>query len=118
VQVTGTVVHRLTQPTSGGATSLIEYRHRDHLGSVNVMTDAAGNVPGAGPENTARLAFDPFGGRRNIAWTAELISPAGILMGLGVDHRARLYRPRAPRPHRVHPHERARVRPAHRPPRA
>ena len=43
----------------------VEYLHKDHLGSVEGATDAAG-------ARTRTLAYDPFGGRRKADWTAAL----------------------------------------------
>jgi RHS repeat-associated protein len=42
-----------------------EYAHRDHLGSVNVVTDGQGAV-------LARTSFDPFGTRRSGDWSRDL----------------------------------------------
>jgi RHS repeat-associated protein len=39
--------------------------HRDHLGSVDAITDSAGVVQ-------ARFGFDPFGGRRAATWSGDL----------------------------------------------
>jgi RHS repeat-associated protein len=76
VQVTDTVVHRRTLAANGSVTTQIEYRHRDHLGNVTVVTNAQGGI-------ASKLAFEPFGARRKDDWTGDLISPAGVLMGLG-----------------------------------
>ncbi|MBX3706200.1 MAG: RHS repeat-associated core domain-containing protein [Pseudomonadales bacterium] len=42
-----------------------EYVHRDHLGSVDAITDSAGSVQ-------QKTSFDPFGGRRATTWNADL----------------------------------------------
>jgi RHS repeat-associated protein len=74
--VSGTVVHRRTLVANGTETTALEYRHRDHLGSVSAVTNASGTVQ-------VKPAFEPFGARRKSDWTGDLISPAGVLMGLG-----------------------------------
>ncbi len=48
----------------------VDYIHKDHLGSVEAVTGAAG-------ARTRTLAYDPFGGRRKADWTAAL-TPAEI----------------------------------------
>ena len=61
------VVHVRT--TSAGmmptATSVFEYAHRDHLGSVEAVTDASGN-------ELIVLGYDPYGERRKNDWTGQL----------------------------------------------
>jgi RHS repeat-associated protein len=42
-----------------------EYAHRDHLGSVDVITNSAGVVQ-------QKTSFDPYGGRRSTTWNADL----------------------------------------------
>jgi YD repeat-containing protein len=76
VQVSGTVAHRHTLAANGTETTALEYRHRDHLGSVSAVTDASGAIQ-------VKPAFEPFGARRQSDWTGDLVSPAGVLMGLG-----------------------------------
>ncbi len=49
------------------AVSSLEYLHRDHLGSVEAVTDATG-------ARLATLAHDPFGARRKADWTRSLNS--------------------------------------------
>ena len=48
----------------------VDYIHKDHLGSVEGVTGAAG-------ARTRTLAYDPYGGRRKADWTAAL-TPAEI----------------------------------------
>jgi RHS repeat-associated protein len=58
------VLHIKEFPDTGSPTTSIEYMHRDHLGSVERITD----------ENGTELriqAFDPFGGRREDDWSAD-----------------------------------------------
>ncbi|MCY3818279.1 MAG: Ig-like domain-containing protein [Gammaproteobacteria bacterium] len=43
----------------------VDYLHKDHLGSVEAATNAAGS-------RTRELAYDPFGGWRGADWTAAL----------------------------------------------
>jgi RHS repeat-associated protein len=50
-----------TTPTSGGGSVTTDYLHRDHLGSVDVITDAAGAV-------AQEMSFDAFGKRRESNW--------------------------------------------------
>ena len=45
--------------------SYFEYVHKDHLGSAEAITDAAGN-------RKRTLAHDPYGSRRKADWTAAL----------------------------------------------
>jgi RHS repeat-associated protein len=47
--------------TVGGTTPGTLYVHVDHLGSVDVLTDASGNV-------VEHRSYDPFGARRNPVW--------------------------------------------------
>jgi len=69
VQVSRTVIHRRTVTPIFTATERIEYRHRDHLGSVDKVTDESGNL-------VTDLAFDPFGDRREPDWSRALTSAA------------------------------------------
>ena len=64
-QVTDNVVHVCTTPDGGTATTTYEYLHRDHLGSVESVTDAAGL-------ELRVMAYDPFGERRASDWMGEL----------------------------------------------
>ncbi len=61
------VVHVRTTPAGmmATATSVFEYAHRDHLGSVESVTDASGS-------ELAVLGYDPHGERRRPDWTARL----------------------------------------------
>ncbi len=63
--VTATVLHVKTTPVSGSPTTAFEYLHRDHLGSVESVTD------GTGAELKLQ-AYDPFGGRRASDWTRSM----------------------------------------------
>jgi RHS repeat-associated protein len=49
--------------TTSASSSATHYLHRDHLGSVDTITDAAGAI-------VQRMSFDAWGKRREIAWTA------------------------------------------------
>ena len=55
----------VTQTTSSGgsATTATSFLHRDHLGSVDTITDGLGAV-------SQRLSFDAWGKRREINWQA------------------------------------------------
>ena len=61
------VVHVRTTPAGMMPTpsSVFEYVHRDHLGSVEAVTDASGN-------ELVVLGYDPYGERRKPDWTAQL----------------------------------------------
>jgi len=63
------VVHVETTPPAtdltGTATAVFEYLHRDHLGSVEAVTDASGS-------ELVVLGHDPYGGRRGADWEAQL----------------------------------------------
>ena len=67
----GVVVHVRTTPAPdpqgnrGSTTEAGEYLHRDHLGSVESVTDASGN-------ELAAMAHDPYGDRRRPDWTGRL----------------------------------------------
>ena len=63
----GNVVRIRVEPASGTATERFEYVHRDHLGSVDRVTD--GN--GAAVATLSAASFDPFGGRRDAGWSAD-----------------------------------------------
>ena len=64
-QVTDNVLHVRTTPAGGTATTTYEYLHRDHLGSVESVTDAMG-------AELRVMAYDPFGERRSSGWMGEL----------------------------------------------
>ncbi|MYJ76066.1 MAG: RHS repeat-associated core domain-containing protein, partial [Gammaproteobacteria bacterium] len=55
------------EPASGTATERFEYVHRDHLGSVDRVTDGTG----AAVATLSAASFDPFGGRRDAGWSAD-----------------------------------------------
>ncbi len=108
VRIGDSVVHVKTTPASMMATgsSVFEYVHRDHLGSVEAVTDASGN-------KLVVLGHDPYGERRKAGLDGAAHrggdrSPAGRPRRAGV---AGIHAARAPRPHRTDPHERAHVRP-------
>ena len=67
VRIGDSVVHVRTTPAGAmaTATSAFEYAHRDHLGSVEAVTDASGN-------ELAVLGHDPYGERRKLDWTRQL----------------------------------------------
>ena len=67
VRVGDSVVHVRTTPAGAmpTATSAFEYAHRDHLGSVEAVTDASGN-------ELVVLGHDPYGERRKPHWTGQL----------------------------------------------
>ena len=63
--VSATVLQVKTTPVSGPATTAFEFLHRDHLGSVESVTDAAG-------DSLKVQAYDPFGSRRAKDWKRAL----------------------------------------------
>jgi RHS repeat-associated protein len=67
--VGGVLVHEKT-----GATEQVRYLHRDHLGSVEAITDELG-------DRVERLAFAPFGERRMADWSDG--SPVSMTMTRG-----------------------------------
>ena len=63
-----------TTPAGGGAvTNRTEYAHRDSLGSLDVVTDASGNV-------LTRTSFDPFGGRRESNWSRDITAASLVTL--------------------------------------
>ena len=67
IRIGDSVVHVRTTPAGLMPTpsSVFEYVHRDHLGSVESVTDASGN-------ELVVLGYDPYGERRKNDWTARL----------------------------------------------
>ena len=63
--VSATVLHVRTTPVIGMPTTAFEYLHRDHLGSVESVTDASG-------AELKIQAYDPFGSRRTSDWTRAM----------------------------------------------
>ena len=67
IRASGNVVRVRVEPTSGTATERFEYVHRDHLGSVDRVTDGTG----AAVSTLSAASFDPFGGRRAADWSGD-----------------------------------------------
>ena len=67
VRIGESVVHVKTTPAgmASAPTSVFEYAHRDHLGSLESVTNEAG-------EELVVLAHDPYGERRKPDWTGRL----------------------------------------------
>ena len=61
----GTVLHVTTTSHTAQVETTVEYLHRDHLGSVERVTDEAG-------QSLVDLGFDPFGERRKADWAGPL----------------------------------------------
>jgi RHS repeat-associated protein len=60
--------------------TFFEYAHRDHLGSIEVVTDENGN-------KLDNLAFEPFGSRKKKDWTANIsTAELDVLLDLDWDH--------------------------------
>jgi RHS repeat-associated protein len=72
VQVTAAErqIRRRNASTQTWEAAYYEYAHRDHLGSVDAITDGTGAV-------LQKTSFDPYGGRRATAWNADL-SASGL----------------------------------------
>jgi RHS repeat-associated protein len=64
--VTATVRHLRTHATGGAFSSRFEYAYRDHLGSVDALTDASGTLL------NNKTSHDAFGGRREANWTSDI----------------------------------------------
>ncbi|MCY3821370.1 MAG: RHS repeat-associated core domain-containing protein [Gammaproteobacteria bacterium] len=60
----------------------VDYLHKDHLGSVEAATNAAGS-------RERELAHDPFGGRRKADWTAALAESEVLALAGSSDPRTR-----------------------------
>ncbi len=58
------MLHRLVKPAGLAALEAVEYTHRDHLGSIDAVSDASGS-------ETANLAYDPYGQRREGGYSAQ-----------------------------------------------
>jgi RHS repeat-associated protein len=54
------------------STTTLTYLHKDHIGSVEAMTDASGNMIPAG-----RMSFDPWGQRQEVDWDTATSNPTG-----------------------------------------
>ena len=68
-RVTDNVVHVREQRRTGtqlrSGSARFEYLHRDHLGSVELVTDLGGRP-------ALRAAYDPYGTRRAADWSRAL----------------------------------------------
>ncbi|MBD3646356.1 MAG: RHS repeat-associated core domain-containing protein [Pseudomonadales bacterium] len=69
IRISSVVQYAKTTLSGGGTTGEFYYLHRDHLGSVDVITSGSGSV-------LERLAFDPFGGRREADWSSDITPPS------------------------------------------
>ncbi len=77
-RLSDSVMHVKIEGTA--TTTFFEYAHRDHLGSIDIVTDDSGNV-------LDRAAFDPFGSRKRTDWLASITaSELGNLLSLDTDH--------------------------------
>ncbi len=66
--VSATVRHIRTRTTGGSIATRFEYVYRDHLGSVDVVTNSSGS------KLEKKLSFDPFGGRREETWGSDILA--------------------------------------------
>ncbi len=65
VQIESSVQHIALTYLAGVSVGTFEYIHRDHLGSVEKVTDESGNV-------ILSSSFDAFGSRRDSTWQSEI----------------------------------------------
>ncbi|MEM8501362.1 MAG: RHS repeat-associated core domain-containing protein [Pseudomonadota bacterium] len=65
VQVSSSVLHRIKELSAGGVTTINEYTHRDHLGSIDVVTSSTSSV-------LHEMSFDVFGARRESNWAQDI----------------------------------------------
>ncbi|MEQ8991776.1 MAG: RHS repeat-associated core domain-containing protein, partial [Pseudomonadales bacterium] len=68
--VSATVRHIRTGTTGGVVATRFEYVYRDHLGSVDVVTNSTG------VKLNDKLSFDAFGGRRQHTWGSDVTAAA------------------------------------------
>ncbi len=66
-RIDGNITHIAATDWTGLMVGTVEYIHRDHLGSVEKVTDEAGNI-------ILDSSFDPFGKRRTSDWSGEISS--------------------------------------------
>lgn len=66
----GNIATYVTHSETGIAPA-IQYNHRDHLGSIVMITDGAGQV-------TGRYSYDAWGKRRNPDWSATLTDTTAL----------------------------------------
>ena len=67
IRASGSVVRVRVEPSSGTAAERFKYVHRDHLGSVDRVTDGTR----AAASTLSSASFDPFGGRRAPDWSGD-----------------------------------------------
>jgi RHS repeat-associated protein len=68
--ISGSINHKRRTPHTGSADQGFEYLYRDHLGSIETITDQNGAV-------ITQLGYEPFGSRRKTDGSAQL-TPAEI----------------------------------------
>ena len=97
-------VRKLRKAPATGAETAFEYVHRDHLGSVEKVTDADG-------VELLVLSHDPFGSRRKSDWTRRLTDAehGTLIDALKLKTSEGFSGARAPRAHRVRAHGRSRI---------
>ncbi len=64
-RIDSSVLHVAATDLTGVTVGTLEYLHRDHLGSIEKVTDEAGNI-------ILDTAFDAFGQRRSADWQGEI----------------------------------------------
>jgi RHS repeat-associated protein len=69
--LTATVRHIRTRTTGGTIATRFEYVHRDHLGSVDALTDSNGVLL------NNKTSYDAFAGRREASWGSD-VTPANL----------------------------------------
>ncbi|MFC4875476.1 RHS repeat-associated core domain-containing protein [Microbulbifer halophilus] len=68
-RIDSNIMHIAATDHAGTTANQLEYLHRDHLGSIEKITDEAGNLLVGAANN---FAFDPYGSRRKSDWSGEL----------------------------------------------
>jgi hypothetical protein len=68
--LSATVRHIRTRTTGGVYASRFEYVHRDHLGSVDAITDSAGTLL------NNKTSHDVFAGHRAANWASDITTAA------------------------------------------
>ncbi|MFD1584839.1 hypothetical protein, partial [Microbulbifer halophilus] len=68
-RIDSNIMHIAATDHAGTTANQLEYLHRDHLGSIEKITDEAGSLL-VGAAND--FAFDPYGSRRKADWSGEL----------------------------------------------
>ncbi|WP_444889448.1 RHS repeat-associated core domain-containing protein [Microbulbifer sp. DLAB2-AA] len=69
----GTLVTMSVESSGGGTSRETQYLHKDHLGSLDVITNSQGEISGSSVGNQHLYSFDVWGQRRNgLDWSVLL----------------------------------------------